>query len=390
MIRSKKLWILIGSVIFVAALISGFVLMQPSAQDILVNSLESAKTITNGHAVVSVEVDTIDEDASGILEVWAYLGEDNPGGFRVEVVESSKAKAQGAIIVSDGDSLWAYSPTENKVFVGTPEEAKALMEENDYFSGKFGEYPHDLEGEYSDSEHDHPENAEETVEKMQEYFNISKSGTEMVAGETAEQLRLEPIPEQMPAEYLAVGGFINLWISQVSNLPLAFEFTGSSMGDLSVTVLEYDINTSLDETFFTFDIPEGAEVVTFADLEPKSLTLEEAGNNADFDFLTPTDTPTGATLVDILEVSGAFVQRYTLPQGGSFTVAQGAIEDKSGTSESSRGDSQVIEVRGTSGQLYVSDDGSKTLLTWTEGEQFYSIAGDVTPDQAVKIAESLE
>ena len=45
MSRNKNLWILIGSVIFMAALISSFVLMQPSAQDILGNSLENTQTI---------------------------------------------------------------------------------------------------------------------------------------------------------------------------------------------------------------------------------------------------------------------------------------------------------------------------------------------------------
>ena len=287
MSRNKNLWIIIGSVIFVAALISGFVLMQPSAQDILVTSLENTKSITDGHAVVSIQVDTMDKDARGTLEVWAYRTEDGPGGFRVEVLESSEEKAQGAVIVSDGDMLWAYSPKENKVFIGTPEEAKTLMDENGYFSDKFGDFPHPYEGESKDSQGEHPENAEQAVQELVEYFNIGKSGTENIAGENADQLKLEPIPDQMPAEYLAVGGFINLWIGQDSSMPLAFEFTGSSLGEGSITIVEYEINSGVDDTLFTFEVPEGAEVVTFADLEPQSLTLEEAGETAEFDFLIP-------------------------------------------------------------------------------------------------------
>jgi outer membrane lipoprotein-sorting protein len=390
MSRNKNLWIIVGSVIFVAALISGFVLMQPSAQDILVKSLEYTKTITDGHAVVSVEVDTMEKDASGIIEIWAYLNEDGPGGFRVEVLESSEEKAQGAVIVSDGDMLWAYSPNENKVFIGTPEEAKALMDENGYFSDKFGKFPHSFEGESKDVEGEHPENAEQAVQKLGEYFNIGKSGTETVAGDSADQLKLEPIPDQMPGEYLAVGGFINLWIDQDSGMPLAFEFTGSSLGTGSITVMEYEVNAGVDDTLFVFEVPEDAEVVTFADLQPQSLTLEEAGETTEFDFLTPTETPPGATLVDILDVSGAYVQRYTLPEGGSFTVAQGINQDKSGTSESKPGDSQAVVVRGTTGQLFESEDGSKVLLTWTDGQLFYSISGVITAEQALDIAESLQ
>lgn len=390
MTRNKNLWIIIGSVIFIAALISGFVLMQPSAQDILVTSLENTKSITDGHAVVSIQVDTMDKDASGILEVWAYRTEDGPGGFRAEVLESSEEKAQGAVILSDGDTLWAYSPNENKVFIGTPQEAKTLMDENGYFSDKFGDFPYPYEGQSKDGEGEHPENAEQAIQKLGEYFNISKSSMEKIAGENTDQLKLEPIPDQMPGEYLAVGGFINLWIGQDSSMPLAFEFTGSSLGDGSITIVEYELNTGVDETLFTFEVPEGAEVVTFADLEPQSLTLEEAGETAEFDFLTPSETPPGATLVDIIEVQGSYVQRYTLPEGGSFTIAQGNNLDKSSTSESKPDDSQAVEVRGTTGQLFESEDGTKVLLTWAEGQLFYAVSGAITAEQAIVIAESLQ
>ncbi|MBK5108255.1 MAG: DUF4367 domain-containing protein [Anaerolineales bacterium] len=385
MFRNKNLWIIVGGVLLIAALISGFVLMQPSAQNMLVNTLESAKTITDGHAIVAFEVDSVEKDASGKVEVWAYREEEKPGGFRMEVLESSEAKAQGAVIVSDGETLWAYSPSENKVFVGTPEEARALMEENDFFAGRFGEMPQHLEGEQ-----EHPENAQEAVQQLEEYFNIGKSGTQTIAGETANQLKLEPIPDQMPGEYIAVGGFINLWISEENNVPLAFEFTGSSIGEVSITVLEYEINSGVDNALFSFTVPESAELVTFADLEPQSLTLAEAGELAEFQFLTPTETPTGATLVDILEVRGALVQRYTLLEGGSFTIAQGLIEQDFDQSGSPSSESQPIEVRGTTGYLLEAEDGSQVLLTWTEGSLFYSVAGDLSAEQALGVAESLQ
>ena len=240
------------------------------------------------------------------------------------MLEASEEKAQGAVIVSDGETLWAYSPAENKVFVGTPEEAQAMMEENEFMAGEFGQFHEGEEGKHEMvSTWEHPENAEEAVQKLLEYFNVSKSGSETVAGETANLLKLEPIPEQMPGEYVAVGGYLNLWIGQDSGLPLAVAYTGGSMGEFSATVLEFEVNTGVDEALFTFEIPAGAEVVTFADLEPQSLRWRKRENPAEFEFLTPAETPPGATLVDILEVRGAIVQRYTLPEGGSFTIAQG-------------------------------------------------------------------
>ncbi len=393
--RKRNIWIFIGVVILLAALVSGFVLMQTSAEDILIQALETSKTITEGHAVVAIAVDTLEQDASGTIEIWAVRGAESDGehpsgAFRIEVLEASEEKARGALIVSDGETLWAYSPSENKVFVGTPEEAQAMMEANESMAGKFSQFSGEHEGKPENGDFEHFETAEEVVEKLLEYFNLSKSGSEALAGETAVQLKLEPIPKQMPDEYIAVGGYLNLWISQESSLPVAFSYTGGSMGEFSATVLEFEVNAGMDEALFTFEIPAGAEVVTFADLEPQSLTLDQALESSEFALLTPAGTPPGATLVDILEVRGAIVQRYTLPEGGSFTVAQGLLGENSAEAHTPAPEGQTVEVRGTTGNMIVSEDGAQVLLTWTEGDLFYSVAGDLTPEQATSIAESLQ
>jgi hypothetical protein len=397
--RKRNLWIFISIVIFAAALVSGFILMQPSAADILVQTLETAKTITDGHAVVAIDLDMAEKDSNGMIEIWAVRGEKSDdgdhhfGAFRIEVLETSHENAQGAVIVSDGETLWAYSPVENKVFVGTPEDAQAMMADNDFMDGEFGDFHEGdhLDGwEHKDSEHAHPESTEEAVAKLLEYFNVSKNGSQVLAGETANQLKMMPIPDQMPEEYIAIGGYLDLWIGQESSLPLSIAYTGGTMGELQATVLEFEVNTGLDESLFTFEIPAGAEVVTLEDLEPQSLTLDEAGATTEFDFQTPTETPDGATLVDIQEVSGAIVQRYTLPEGGSFTVAQSLVNENSDQLGSRSAEGQPIEVRGTNGTIRISEDGSQVLLTWIEGDLIYLVAGDLTAENAMLVAESLQ
>lgn len=387
---SKNLWILVGIVVIAAAVVAGVILMQPSAADILVQSLESMETIDDAHAVVSIDIDTLEHDGSGKLEIWARHGEDDTGAFRLEVLETDEEKAQRAVIVSDGETLWAYSPSENKVFVGTPEDAKAFMEENQDLLSEFEQFDEHRKSKPEDGEYQHPENAEAAIEKLQEYANISKSGTETVAGENATLLKIEPIPEQMPSEYAAVGGLVNLWVGKDSHLPLAVSFTGSSMGEASIALTELDVNTGLADDLFTFEIPDDAVVVTFADLQPQSLTLEEAGTTAAFELLTPAETPSGATLVDILEVQGNLVQRYTLPEGGSFTVAQGMVGEETPEMRTPSTESLAVDVRGTTGQLYESEDGGRVLLTWSEGELVFVIAGDLTSEQVLTIADSLE
>lgn len=377
--RKRNLLILVGVVLLLAALVSGFVLMQTSAEDVLVQTLETMATIEDGHAVVELDLDSVEKTGSATFEVWARQDEDGPGAFRMHVLESSEADSAGAVFVSDGETVWAYKPSENQVIVGTAEEARAMMAEGDFGMGDFDK------GEHTDGEYEHPQNAEEAVAMLLEYFTAQDKSSDEINGASAYKLELMPIPEQMPDEYIAVGGFVNLWVDKASNLPVAVAYTGSAMGEFSASASGVEINTGLDDSLFVFDIPDGVEVLTFADLEPQSLTLDEAAGSTEFAFLTPAETPEGATLVDVLDVQGVIVQRYTLPDGGSFTIAQGV----GGEAPVPPIEGQPIDVRGLSGTLYVADDGGQVLLTWTENGVFFSVAGDLTTDQALTIAESL-
>ncbi len=371
----RNLLLVVGAVVLIAVLVSGFVLMQPTAEDILVQTLETMETIDNAHGVVEINVDTVDKDEWATIEFWGRRGEDSPGAFRLVFLESSNEKFIDGTVVSDGENLWAYSPSEKKVYFGTIEEAKQIM------ADKRAEMEQFDKGEF-----DHPENAREAVDLLQEYFEIALSNTEFVADTAAQLLILNPIPEQMPAEYAAVGGQVNLWIDEVRNLPLAVELNGSSLGKGRITVKDLVINSDLDDGLFIFEPQEGVDIVALADLEPKSTTLADATASAEFELLTPSETPDGATLVDVLEVKGAIVQRFTLPDGGSFSIAQGLTEGTAKPSE----DSQTVEVRGVTGSLFVAEDGSKVSLTWIDGDLFYMVGGDITSDQALMIAESLQ
>ena len=142
----------------------------------------------------------------------------------------------------------------------------------------------------------------------------------------------------------------------------------------------------IPDDVFTFAIPQGAEVVNLADMEPPaSLTEEEAAKVADFAVLSPTDLPAAARLEGINEVRGAIVQRYRLPDGESFTVAQGAAS----AADAPGDNGEAVTLRGTDGLLFSDDDGQRTLLTWSEGDVSFWVGGDLTADEALGIAESL-
>lgn len=373
--KNRNIWLIAGIAILLTAVVSAFVIMQPSAKDILVKTLETSKTIENGHAVIDINVDSPQEKVSATVEVWGRHEQAGPGAFRLEVQKTDKEEAVGAVIVSDGKTIWAYSPAQGKVFTGTVEEAKAAMAEKQ-----------PMRNELDMDTFKHPENAEEAVGKLLEYFETSRTANEEIANTDAYVIELKPIPEQMPAEYTAIGGLLNLWIDQDRNVPLSAAYTGGSMGEIRATALKLEINQGVDESLFTFEMPGGVEVVRFADMKPESLSLDEAAASAKFDFLTPETLPVGATLVDVLNVRGAIVQRYTLTDGGSFSIAQGQADETPKPST----EAQAVEVRGEAGSLFVSEDGKRVLLTWSEGDVFFYVAGDITADQVLAIAESLK
>jgi len=224
-----------------------------------------------------------------------------------------------------------------------------------------------------------------------EYFTAERNGNEDVEGAAANKLRLIPDPEQMPEEFRANGGLLYIWLRASDNAPLAVEYADGAVGAGKVTLSRLELADEdhpmpegiFDESTFTFEIPAGAEVVRLADLEPpEPLTAEEVQNSA---ALLPAYLPAAARLEGINEVRGAIVQRYRLPDGENFTIAQGAASAATAPGENG----EPVTVRGGDGLLFSDDDGQRTLLTWSEGDVTFWVGGDLTADEALAIAESL-
>lgn len=386
--RFQKRQIWMGAGIFSlagVAVLGGWLLFQPTPRDILLNVENALESVESGHAVVQIDATTPEMSGSATIEVWGLMGEseDQPGAFRLEVLSmdapDAEKNATGAIFVSDGTQFWMYDPAENVVITGTREEFAAAMESRgDQFSDEF-ERPDSAQMEEYLAQM--PETPEEAFALLTQYFEVTKAGSEPVAGNPAHRLRFLPIAEQMPAEFTAVGGLGYLWVDKTTGLPVAAEYTGGALGEAIVTVLSYEVNQPLDASLFTFTAPEGAEVKTAVDLLPEPTSL-----NALPEALTPATLPDGAALVEVTEINGAVVQRFTLAEGGSFTLAQGSGDSNPTAPEA---DSTLVTVRGVSGQLFLSEDASRGLLTWTEGDVTFWLGGDLTSDQLLAIAESL-
>jgi outer membrane lipoprotein-sorting protein len=357
--------------------------LQPSAADLLTQAIERMQDVTQGHAVIEIEATTPEQTASATVEMWGRLNADleGPPAFRVEVLDASKSEAIGVIAVSDGRQFWLWRPGLNAVYVATATEIEELIAEKLSEQSYVREHSDAHEGEHADGTF--PQTAEEVVARLLEYFTAERHGTSEIGGTSAYEVRLVPIAEMMPDEIRLAGGYLNAWIATGDSAPLALEYAEGAAGyvKLSATLLELD--TELDNTLFEFTIPDGAEIVKLVDLA--ALAMAESTAPPEFETLSPTELPSGATLVDASSIRGAFVQRYSLPDGKSFTVAQGPA----GVDLQLAHEGKPVTVRSYDGTLYASDDGARTMLAWSEGDVDFWVGGDISADEAFAVAESL-
>lgn len=391
MIRNRKFILPVGALLAVIALATVVMMVRANADELLQQSARLLADANAGHAVLDFELSTPEKSGSGTIEVWGReeAGPDGEPAFRIELKDASGEDSEhvGSLVISNGREVWLWRPAKNTVYVGTVEELKARMHEG-----------HDEELTGYDlpdySAEDMPQTPEEAVDRLLQRFDAERVGSVALNSMRANQVRLVPIPEEMPDEIRAVGGLFDVWVRAGDSAPLGLEFSGSAAGTGKVTasLLELEIpddassQLDFDQDLFTFAIPEGAEVKQLADLEPPALSLDEAANLANFDVLVPASLPAGASLEAINEVRGAIVQRYSLPDGASFTVAQG----EAGAGDAPDGaDGAAITVRGMPGMLYQNEDGTRSLLTWQQEGIFFWIGGDINGDEAIGIADSL-
>jgi hypothetical protein len=187
----------------------------------------------------------------------------------------------------------------------------------------------------------------------------------------------------MPDEVRAAGGFIHIWIDTVNKAPVSLEYAEGAIGYARVTATELTLNGGIEADTFTFDIPAGADVIQLVDLAQATMAAKSSA--VEFETLSPGQLPEGATLLDTSQVGGALVGRYSLPGGNSFTIAQGPADLNYQPTDVGT----AVTVRGVQGTIYVDDAGTRTLLSWTEAELRVWVGGDLTPSEALAIAESL-
>jgi outer membrane lipoprotein-sorting protein len=351
----NKRWLIGLSMLVVVALLLGGCQRQPTAEEIVTKLEEVEASTEDAHAILefSAKGEGLDEDI--VVEVW----EKKPNKFRAEILEANDPELAGAISVTDGQQFWMYEPGKNEVMVGEvgPDE------------------PSSFRGAIRD--------VEDMIRQVLDATDAKLVGEEDVA--SVATYKLELTPKEDDETFLPAGSQATLWVDQQRWVVLQAHFSGGiAGGEGQMHVRSFELNTGLADDLFQFEIPEGAKVTKAEDKQPKHLTLDEARAQADF-LLVPTYVPEGVTLIDVLTMGEAFILHYD-HSTTSFSVIQGFSD---GVREAPTGQKTEVTVRGQTANL-ITDGMGNNFLTWMEDGVAITIAGRISQDEILKVADSLQ
>jgi outer membrane lipoprotein-sorting protein len=329
---------------------------EPTSEEIVAKLREVEASTDAAHAELEINIDAQGRSEYLKIEVW----EKKPNKFRAEVLDASDAEVSGGLTVADGDQVWIYQPSKNEVLVGEvgPDEPSSPRDAIRF--------------------------VDEIVQRALDTSQIELAGEEDVAGKATYKLVLTPTQDE--EAILPPGSTATLWVDQESWVVLQAHLQGEILGEGRMTVLSFELNPEdLADSLFQFEIPEGAQVVDIEDKRPTPVTLDEARSQAGFALLAPGYVPAGVTLIDVLTMDEAVILHYD-HSDTSFTIIQGWSHTDG---EVPLGQKSEVAVRGGTADL-ITDGLGNSFLIWTENDVTIAIAGHISQEEVLKVAESLQ
>ena len=320
------------------------------------------------------------EDYSATVHMTMYLGEQEitsissisqkmPDKMKVVTIEAEQG--EGMVMVSNGKTMWTYNPDQNSVVVMDLESM----------------------GGFDASQMDYTD----IIQDLLDENDFTLEGIDTIDGRSSYVISVKP--NDNTTSGLAVD--TKAWIDRETWMPIKFEIYDDEGNLMVVTEYnDFEVNIGTTDSEFEFEIPEGAEVVTFDDLDeliPEKVTLEEAQELSEYDVLIPSYIPEG------YEFEGAIVNNnsqyfgqgqeivsitYT-KNSESFHISESFYEDETPAIREIKG--ETVDINGYEGRLisseFIEDYAS---LSWNTENARMMISGHVNPDELIKIAESME
>jgi len=271
------------------------------------------------------------------------------------------------VTVSNGKQAWQYNPVKKVVYTGpVSENAGTTRDENQFIM-----------------------NIVQTVFTRSDATLVSSSAN--VNGHDAYDVHVTSRASGQPAspgagsDNLTYDG--NVYIDKTSTLPLRVKLTIQGFGEVTLDLPTLVLNQPVASSLFTFMPPPGVQVLPFpktSTTNTGSISLEQAQQQAGYHLLSIPASHSEYQLqgVDALGAPGNQIFTLNYVKGNTtFAISEGK------SLANLPGSGQQVSLRGTTATL--SSSGSTMTLTWTEKGVGIQIAGNLSENELVSIANLL-
>lgn len=336
-------------------------------QQLLTRAAQNLRTAKTLHAVIDITTAGLSVNGTVSTEVWNV----SPDKSRAVVLRSSLRQfTTGSITVSDGKQIWQYDPAKKVVYRGQLSNNTGTPSAGQDQSRSF-------------------------MNTIQSVFTRSNatliSSSASIDGHAAYDIYVtSPAPGQPGTTGSGSGNFNyngDVYIDKTSMLPLQVKLTVQGFGKVTLDLPTLVLNQPVDNSLFTFAPPPGVQILPF----PKTnrpgtgaITLEQAQQQAGYHLLSIPASQAAYKLqgVDALGAPGNQIFTLNYSKGNTtFAISEGKSLANLPVS------GQQVGLRGTTATL--SSSGGTLTLTWTEKGVGVQVAGNVSKDELVKIANLL-
>jgi outer membrane lipoprotein-sorting protein len=394
-----KRFFLLGALLVTALFALAGCGSQMTAQQIVDHMRDTAAKTDSAHLVVSISgqvngqsaaatfgTDKIQDMKGDItLEIWYQ----KPNMLRAQVLASSQAGLAGAMLVHDGQHLWAYEP---KSKIAYKLDTAGLRD----LAGK-ANIPANLQDMLANP------NLEDAINQVLSLTDYTLAGSEKVNGYDTYRLELQPKAGSGAATVLP-DFKATVWVDQATWAPVKIT-ANASQGNGALNMTTLDLNKNVPADTFQFTLPQGGHVVDLTGMTPKAVTIAEARQSAQasgYKLLEPSYVPAGATLVQVMASKGVMGAGATVVMnysgGGSaptFWISEMNGQGPLGKAAAPDSGGQAVTVRGVQGRLVTHSEQSgaaTTTLWWKEQGTNLTIAigGQIGQAELLKVAEGLK
>lgn len=335
-------------------------------QKLLTKAEQNLKTAKTLHAIFDIL--TTGSAANGTVrtEVWNA----SPDKSRTVVLKSTlRQYSTGSITVNNGKQVWQYDPAKKVVYTGQNSSTTSTSTGAGRNQSQF---------------------LMNTVQSVFTHSNAtSVSSSAPINGHDVYDIQVTSAASA-PSSSTSSNTFNytgDVFIDKKSLLPVQEQLKIQGFGTVTINLPMIVLSQPIDTSLFTFVPPSGVQVLPFPKTtspDTGTLSLEQAQLQAGYHLLSVPASQRVYQLqgVDALGAPGNQIFTLNYAIGNStFAISEG----KSLANLPISG--QKVTVHGTTASL--STSGNSTTLTWTEKGVGIQIAGNMSKDELLTIANML-